>query len=447
MVYHLVRFIFFLAIHNFYRIKVRHGNLVPTDKPLIIASNHTNAFLDSLSMAITIKQKMYSLPRGNIFLTSSKMLTWLFNEIRMIPIFRKLEGSEHLKRNDETFERCFQIIKDKGTIHIYPEAICIYERRLKSIKKGAARILLGAEERNGFSLGSQVIICGLIYEEASRFNSNLLFNFSRPFSIDQSIAIYKENNVLGINHLSNLIGEKMLPNMVHIENKQLDQLVSQVEIVYKTDLCAQYGFNQRNQSHGFFLSREIANGINFHYQLNPDHLFEVGGKLSSYLNGLKTLGVKDHQVYGFSYMRTLLYSIAFLLFSPLYVWGMLNHLIPLLACQRIADNVVKRIEFRGSVLLLSWVCILLVYYPLMILLSYLITKSLVISVIYGMTLPILGRIAFLFSRACVELGSDILFMIKSLGIRIKIREFKSQREKVLTDLNYLKNEYRNRHTK
>ena len=227
MVYHIIRFLLKLFIHNFYRISIRHGNQAPTDKPLIIVSNHTNAFLDSLCMAIAIKQKMYSLPRGNVFLNSSKVLKWLFNEVRMIPIFRKLEGAENLKRNDETFERCFQIMKDKGTIHIYPEAICIYERRLKSIKKGAARILLGAEERNDFTLGCQVIVCGLIYEEAAEFNSNLLFNFSRPFSIDESIEMYKENNVLGINHLTNLIGKKMLPKMVHVDSKELVDLVGQ----------------------------------------------------------------------------------------------------------------------------------------------------------------------------------------------------------------------------
>jgi hypothetical protein len=126
---------------------------------------------------------------------------------------------------------------------------------------------------------------------------------------------------------------------------------------------------------------------------------------------------------------------------------MLNHLIPLLACQRIADSVVKRIEFRGSVLLLSWMCIILAYYPFMISLSYLVSKSLIITVIYGVSLPILGRIAFLSSRTYFALGSDALFIFKSLGNKTKIREFKSQRAKVLADLNCLKNEYRNRHTK
>ena len=447
MVYKIVKFLLTLTIHNFYRIKIRNANHVPLDTPLIIASNHTNAFLDSLAMAIVLKQNMYSLPRGNLFLSSSKILKWLFEGIGMIPIYRKLEGSENLKRNEETFERCFQIIKDKGTIHIYPEAICIYERRLKSVKKGAARILLGAEERNDFFLNSKVMICGLIYEEASKFNTNLLFNFSRPFSIQKSISIYKENNVLGINHLTQLIGEKMLLNMVHIANKELDALVGHIEIVYGPVLCQEYGFEKENQTHSFLLSREIAKGVNFYYDKDPVSLKRLGGRLAGYFDQLNYCGLKDHQITGVPILRTLIKAALLLLYGPFYLWGVTNHMIPLLASKVIADKVVKRIEFRGSVLALSGLCTLIVFYPLLIFLVFLIFNSLLIALLYGISLPIFGRLAFIISKKYRSAFLDLWYIYKKIKYTKEIIELKKERENILKDLRVMKDGFRRRHIK
>ena len=447
MVYRVVKSLLILIINNFYRIKVRNGHRVPLKDPLIIVSNHTNAFLDSLSMSIVLKQNMFSLPRGNVFLNSSKVLKWLFTGIGMIPIYRKLEGAENLKRNDETFERCFKIMKDKGTIHIYPEAICIYERKLKSIKKGAARILLGAEERNDYSLNSKVIVCGLIYEEAAQFNTNLLFNFSKPFSLRESIDIYKENNVLGINHLTKKIGEKMLPNIVHVENKQLVNLVRNIELIYRSELAIRNRMDPKNQSHQFFLSKHIANAINYFNSNDIEQLNGLAERIGKYLKTLKRASFLDKDIHHSLGLNHILKGIFLTLLLPFCLWGLINNFLILIISKIIADKVVKRIEFRGSVLFLSGMCSVLLLYPLQMIFFYLYFDSIVYLAIYMLLLPITSRLAFLFSREYVSWFNMFKGYIMKL---LRLSEFKNlqkERTALIEELDLMVIGYRKRHLK
>ena len=168
MAYKLLRLVTGIAIRIFFRrIQFSNFDRIPEGVPLILTSNHQNAFIDALVIVVFTDRPIYFLPRGDVFNTPFRR--WIFNLFKMIPIYRLEEGAELLHKNEETFQKCHDVLKRNNTLQVFPEGICIQERRLRPLRKGAARIAFGAEEKSDFMLGSSVICVGLNYSKPDKF--------------------------------------------------------------------------------------------------------------------------------------------------------------------------------------------------------------------------------------------------------------------------------------
>lgn len=64
-----------------------------------------------------------------------KAISKFLGFVGIIPIYRLLEGAEHLSKNDITFDRCSKMLSENKSIIIYSEGLCIQERRLRKLKK------------------------------------------------------------------------------------------------------------------------------------------------------------------------------------------------------------------------------------------------------------------------------------------------------------------------
>ena len=224
MGYYFFKYLANFIIAFYYRSRYRNLHKLPKDAPFVIVGNHTNAFLDSFVLGGQVPRKMYNLPRGTIFFNQPKFVLELFRWARMIPVYRQMEGDEYVKRNLESFEFLKDALGKKEGLQIFPEGICIQERRLKPAKKGAAKIMLGAEKKFGYNLNTRIIFLGLNYEKATKFDSNLFLNYSRPYGISEFIESFQENEGRGIKELTEFIGKKLKNQVVHINDSSLDQL-------------------------------------------------------------------------------------------------------------------------------------------------------------------------------------------------------------------------------
>jgi len=447
MIYFIVKQISKLAIRTYYgKISFRNRKEIPKDVPLIILANHTNAFMDSLVLAVFMTRKMKSLPKGVVFLGASKIKTWFFDQIGMIPIFRAIEGSEHLHRNAATFQNCFDVLKKKGCIQVFPEAICVPERRLKPVKKGTSRIVLGAAEANGYELNTNVVFVGMVYEKAWGFKSKLFLNYSRPYDLSQFNQIHKEDKVAGLNAMTKFFGKKIKTQVVHIDNKEDDELVAQVEMVLKPKLFYEYRLHKENPAHDFLLSREIANGINYLRAEKPEQLSDLREKCTVYFSQLKIRKMEDRFVLNSpSYIHLIGQFLILLAGFPFHIYGLLNNYIPAKISKTIADKVVKKIDFYSSVTMLAGICSFLVFYPLMFFLFWFLSDSLFLSLIYAGTLMLSGNFSAFYLLRCHNFMA-ILKHKKYYQRELKeYEQIKKVRNSLLIDLLGLKSIYKNRH--
>jgi 1-acyl-sn-glycerol-3-phosphate acyltransferase len=143
--------------------------------PILIACNHPNSFLDAIILAALFKKPIYSLARGDVF--KKKWISRILTSLNILPVFRISEGAENLNTNYDTFAKCREIFKQNGVVLIFSEGLCINEWKLRSLKKGTARLAFSAWEE-GIDL--TVIPTGINYQSFRSFGKNIQLNFGTP---------------------------------------------------------------------------------------------------------------------------------------------------------------------------------------------------------------------------------------------------------------------------
>ena len=96
--------------------------------PIVIASQ----------LISKLNQNTYYLTRADIF--KKKIASNFFKSVYMLPIYRQRDGVNTVKKNEEVFDYCFDILNNKGNIIIFPEGNHSNIKKLRSLKKGIARI-------------------------------------------------------------------------------------------------------------------------------------------------------------------------------------------------------------------------------------------------------------------------------------------------------------------
>ncbi|MBS1633258.1 MAG: 1-acyl-sn-glycerol-3-phosphate acyltransferase [Bacteroidetes bacterium] len=147
--------------------------------PLLLACNHPNSFLDAVIINALMDQQVWSLARGDVF--KKPFYKKILTALNILPVYRTSEGVENLGINYETFEECKKIFYKKGIVLIFSEGKCINEWHLRSLKKGTARLAVGAWEEN---IPLRVLPVGINYSSFRRFGKNIFLNFGIPFTLN-----------------------------------------------------------------------------------------------------------------------------------------------------------------------------------------------------------------------------------------------------------------------
>ena len=176
MLFKLLKYPSKLAILFFCRhITIDNKAVLKKNGPILIACNHPNSFLDAIILAALFKKPIYSLARGDVF--KKKWISRILTSLNILPVFRISEGAENLNTNYDTFAKCREIFKQNGVVLIFSEGLCINEWKLRSLKKGTARLAFSAWEE-GIDL--TVIPTGINYQSFRSFGKNIQLNFGTP---------------------------------------------------------------------------------------------------------------------------------------------------------------------------------------------------------------------------------------------------------------------------
>jgi hypothetical protein len=129
----------------------------------------------------------------------------------MIPVYRISEGKDKLENNADTFEQCIDVLKRNETLLIFSEGICINEWKLRTLKKGTARIAYQAWFCERIP-EMKVVPTGISYSSFSHAPKTVWVNENnflskKDFEVADTARFYNHFNKV----LSQKINEEILP--------------------------------------------------------------------------------------------------------------------------------------------------------------------------------------------------------------------------------------------
>jgi 1-acyl-sn-glycerol-3-phosphate acyltransferase len=204
MLQRIIRTIVLALLRLYYpRIEVEGRENLPTSGPVIFVLNHPNGLLDPLLLIATLGRPVSFLAKNTLF------NNWLgrtaCQAFGALPVYRQRDagaGDNTQAKNDLTFARCHQLLRDGVALALFPEGTTHSEAQLLPLRTGSARIALGAEDSSDWRLGLNLVPVGLWYEDKRIFRSSVLLIVGKPWTIADHAATYRADREQAVDDLT-----------------------------------------------------------------------------------------------------------------------------------------------------------------------------------------------------------------------------------------------------
>lgn len=351
MLYQLIRPLAAVALKVYLRkITFLYTERIPKNKPVILACNHPTAFMEPCILACGLSRPLYFLVRGDVF--TKPFYKRLLKALHMLPVYRlKDRGYAFVKANYETFDTCYDALKDRLSIMILAEGTTISEKRLRPLKKGTARVAFGALEKYPEIDDVYIVPVGVNFDQIGAFRSEVIVRFGTPISTRDYYPAFYSNNNEGIDQLTAELATRMAEQIVIIEKKADEGIAEQLLLLSR--LKYKDGSDKALQTE-IDLSRTV-NGM------PEEQKAGLSERIYQYQSALHASGVSDKTVFDGKGLGILPALGLLTGFMPAALGALLNFL-PAALAKWIADTRVDSKEFYGSVLLTVALFLYLLYY-------------------------------------------------------------------------------------
>ena len=363
------------------------------------------------------------------------------------PMYRMQEGYAELKKNDKTFEECRTLLSANKTILLFPEAICIQQKRLQPLKKGLSRIIFQTEELFDFKKEMWIVPVGLNYSDAKKFRSKLFINFGDPISIKLFENQYKQDKVRAINDFTKLLELEMRKLIIIINNKENDVLVEGIKEIYLHQWMEDRNYNHKSIEKQYYASKEIAEMINYLEVANSQLVESLKQKIIPYLKQLHDHNLRDHllrpEIINKMNIGSFILDFFIIWFGmPVFIIGLIMNFPPYYISKDFADKKVKHVEFYASMYLNISMLLWVLYYGIQLLTVALIFKSWIFIGIYAVLVPLTGFYVLKFYPFMKKIFGRWRLLRKVRKERKTIEQLVNDRTQIITEIELAKKEYR-----
>jgi 1-acyl-sn-glycerol-3-phosphate acyltransferase len=161
-------------VRVFYRrVEVSGTEHLPSRGGVLLCANHASALADAVILQAACPIPFHPLARSGLF--ENPLLRPVLAILQAVPIYRRQDSGSETAKNEDSFSRCFEILAQGEALLIFPEGQSHSDPSLRQLKTGAARLALGALQRNG--VAPTVIPVGITFTRKGRFRSRVLIQF------------------------------------------------------------------------------------------------------------------------------------------------------------------------------------------------------------------------------------------------------------------------------
>lgn len=387
-----VRFAFWLT-HK--RIVVVGRELIPDDVPIIFAANHQNALMDPLALSCTNPLQILWLARADIF--KSKLARPALEFMKMVPIYRIRDGKENLNNNDLIFNQVTEVLENKDSVALFPEAAHSGKRQMLQHKKAIPRIALEAEDKNNFQLGLQIVPVGIYYDHYWNFNRTLVVQYGSPIGIGQYKNRFADNPQNAMISLRDEIHEKLEPLTLQINSKEFYQDYEDIRMVAGEEFSHYNFFSKNPILQQFWADQKLISKIE-KMEVDQNESFDQLRKMTiTFVKGLKSAGFRNEHLVSAnhtSFFKILLHLAFAILTIPVLAFGVLYNFAPYYFPRVVLTRKVKDPAFLSTFIFVSGLVLFPLFYILESVLTGILTGLPLLALGLLVVMPFAGKVAF-----------------------------------------------------
>ncbi len=420
-------------IHNtfFYKKIIVIGlENIPKDKPVLVAPNHQNALMDALAIIFAQKIQPVFLARSDIF--KNPIVAKILFAIKILPVYRIRDGKDKMVLNDIIFKKATEVLEHNRQVVIFPEAKHIDKKHVRHLKKGIQRIAFMLEENNDFKAGVQVVPAGIYYSSYWNFQSELVVTFGKPINVADYEDDYKNDPLNTLIKFSKILHDKITEQVIHIKDLKFHGEYDFLRNINKQQMLKELSLKPTTLNN-LKADQETIKKADLIKNSDSEGFNRLMQNLKEYSEGLKKFKLKDWVLGDKDKNSNILLRVLVLILAlPVFLYGFLNNIIaysvPVFINKKITDR-----QFESSVSYGLGVLLFPIIYILQTLIVLFVFKIWYVALIYFISLPILGLIAFKIHRFFVK--TMALLRFNKMNRKNKMTELLTLREEII---NFLK---------
>lgn len=335
------------ALKLFFRKREIVNNPKSSFNSTIFVSNHAASFMDPIVIACFNRPIVFFMTRSDVFTPFAKPF---LHGMHMLPIYRQQDGVNTKEKNQEVFRKCTEVLLSKRSPLIFGEGFTddVFIRRLKPVKKGAARIAFTALEACNWEKEISIAAIGCNYTEPNKFRSEILISNGEPILLNDFRQAYEENPDKVVTEVTRLIEKQMKDQITHVEDENLAPVHERLMIITgkgmsATDESSEFTLKQR-----WIFSKQLAAKFN---AVNADDttLNKLNQRATNLLNQLEKEGLQPEDIDHAQESNYLVKKYFKLLcLFPFAFLGFVHCFIPYYFVKSWVEKTFKRAVFWGS---------------------------------------------------------------------------------------------------
>ena len=355
MLYPIVRPLAAITLRAFFpRIYLANRAGIPAGKPVLLVSNHPTTFTEPCVLACFLDRPLYYLVRGDFF--EQPIFNAILRDLHMIPVYRQQEGFRNLKNNYGTIDGTIDWLEQGKMVMILAEGTAIHEKRLRPLRKGAARIAMMAMDRDP-NLELYVVPVGVNYTDALTFGTQAMVNFDEPFLASEYFGPDKGPKGKAINAFTKHLTQRLQENTIIIENPADDWLFNKLLEIKRNNAWVDRPLGVSESPLPFKVEKDLSMALN---QLEAEEKTAIKKMVKSYDHQLMMTGLTDDYV---NRQPCDAKNMAWVILGAIpNAISWLIHFLPWLGMRYVTDQKVIFNEFFGSVRIAAWLVLIWIYY-------------------------------------------------------------------------------------
>ncbi|MDQ4141072.1 MAG: hypothetical protein M3142_11175, partial [Bacteroidota bacterium] len=272
----------------------------------------------------------------------------------------------------------------------------------------------------------------------------LLINIAPPIVVNSLAELYRKDAAKAFHLLPDQIRTALQANIIHTQSNTDDELVYQVETVFKKQLLNPN--EEDNPEQDFQVTQRIVASLEYFKTHDPERVKAIQQKLNTYLQQIKKLNLKDTVFYSPAGKRRfgkwLFASVLFLLIGlPVYFFGLITNYLPYIIPAKIADALTEEAEFISPILLTTGIFTFPIFYSIELYLVWYFTHSWLITLLFFICMPITGFFVLHYYKQFQNLRANLRLQVLFFNERTLINTLMQQREELIAELELARKQY------